>query len=342
MFKKIITISSIAMAFMFSACGGNSAGESRLETQSMLDDANYDGVISKLANSKNSSNEDNLALGAAYMGRAGLSLSDLIVVVSDSGNSNDNAFGAFISSIDNATKDSKTPLLDLQKATDSYTNVVGDRCNDNNISDSDKDLCIFKGLSQVMATATTFSYIADDISSVFDNNGTDDKLTASTCAMQYAIDSNSDTLCTINSLDNNLTFESGLSYREIEVTTNGNAFKYLLTDRSTVITKGYCSLESFSTRTEDKNDAYYICPVNEDANATELTTSSILVDALNNGVDSISGASNDEDMKNSVDEFKCDVLNGIYDANNNTCSVDTKQEIKEEAIIDYLNNQNGE
>ncbi len=334
MINKLLISSLMTIAIIFSACDGDSEGESRLETQVMLDNANYEGVISKLAKSANVSDEENLALGAAYMGRAGLSLSDLVKVVGDSGDE-DNAFGAFISSIEKATKESKTPLADLQNATASYDNVVGNKCNDNNISDSQKDLCIFKGLSQVMSTATTFSYIADDIGLVFDNNGTDAKLTASTCAMEYALtQNNSNAECTINILNENIIFtSSGLSYKEIEVTTNQESFEYLLTSTSTVITKGYCSLDDFAPREDNKTiSTYHVCPVNEDANATELTTGAILADALNNGVDSISGAANDDDMKDDINEFKKEVLASSGKSSNET--------ITEQDIVNYLNEQN--
>ncbi len=330
MINKLLISSLMTIAIIFSACDGDSEGESRLETQVMLDNADYEGVISKLAKSANVSDEENLALGAAYMGRAGLSLSDLVKVIGDS-NDEENAFGAFISSIEEATKESKTPLADLQNATASYDNVVGNKCNDNNISDSQKDLCIFKGLSQVMSTATTFSYIADDIGLVFDNEGTDDKLTASTCAMEYALNLEND--CQIKVLDDNLTFASKLSYKKIEVTTNGKPFEYLLTDTSTVITKGYCSLEDFSTREDNTtNSDYHICPVNEDPNTKELTTGAILADALNNGVDAISGAANDDDMQDDINEFKKEVLASSGKSSNET--------ITEQDIVNYLNEQN--
>jgi len=336
MLNKIFIISLITLSFMLSGCNSDSEGESRLETQVMLDKRNYEGVISKLANRDIKTQEDNLALGAAYMGRAGLSLSDLVKVVSKSGD-NENAFGSFISSIEDATKDSKSPLTDLNKATQHYENVVGDKCTDGTtLSDSESDLCIFKGLTQIMGTATTISYIANDIGKVFNSDGeVDNKLQASACAMQYAIDGSTGTNCNVKELSE-VTFASGLTYRELEVTVNEEKFEYLLSGISTVITKGYCRTDDFTTRVENKtsvedNNNFHVCPINEDANASELTTGAIIADALNKGIDSVGVAAND-DMQEDINEFKSEVL-----ASSGKSGSDT---ITEEDIVNYLNEQN--
>ncbi|MEA3227574.1 MAG: hypothetical protein U9P38_00715 [Campylobacterota bacterium] len=337
MFKIVFIIPLIVLTFTFSGCDSDSEGESRLETQGMLDDRDYQGVISKLAGANVKTDEESLALGAAYMGRAGLSLSDLVKVVSESGD-DDNAFGAFISSIAEATKDSKSPLVDLTKATVSYDEVLDGVCSDNNLSDSQKDLCIFKGLTQVMGTATTMSYIAEDIGSVFDSKGDriDSKLTASTCAMQYAIDSNTiGTDCSDITDNGTITFETGNSYKSIDVIVdNAEVFEYLISGESTVITKGYCTTESFQTRVDDESNldhSFHVCPINEELNATELTTGAVLADALNNGVDSI-GVAADDDMKEDIDEFKSEVLESSGKSPDET--------ITEEDVVNYLNEQN--
>lgn len=337
MLYKILIMSLVSTTLFLSGCGSDSEGESRLETQVMLDNRDYDGVISKLANSNVKTDEDNLALGAAYMGRAGLSLSDLVKVVSESADETD-AFGAFISSIDNATKDSKSPLPDLTKATQYYKDVVGDVCLDetDSLTDAQKDLCIFKGLSQIMGTATTIGYIADNVGSVFNSDGTiDSKLQASTCAMEYAISGRSEGCSSITEFDE-LTFASGLRYRDIEVNVDGEVFEYLLSGISTVITKGYCSTEDFATRVEDTNsteyeDSFHVCPLNEDGNSTDLTTGSILADALNNGIDAI-GVAADDDMRDDIDEFKIEVLE--------SSGKSADEVITEDDIVNYLNQQN--
>jgi len=345
MIKRLLTISLVSATLLLNGCGSDSEGEKRLETQQSLDNAEFAKVIANLENSA-SSNEDFLALASAYMGRAGLSLADLITVVSDSSESEDDSFGAFISSISDATKDSKTPLLDLNKATSNYEKVVGvNGCKEtNSLSDLTKDICIFKGLSQTMGAATTMSYIADDIGTVFseDNNKTDNKLDASTCAMQYAIDGTSANGCTVAE-NGTIEFASTNKYKSVNITLDDETevFEYLLTIvtapsiSSTAVTNGYCTLESFASRVNKKpaTGAYHVCPITEDSETKEITTGAVMADALNNGIDSI-GVAADDDMKEDIDKFKKEVL----DASGKPADA----KITEEDIVNYLKEQNKE
>jgi hypothetical protein len=334
--KKILTISLIGATLLLSGCGSDSEGEQRLETQQSLDKADYQKVISNLE-TKASTKEDYLALAAAYMGKAGLSLSDLIAVVGDSGN-NEDAFGSFVTSIDDATKDSLTPLLDLTKATDYYELVVSaNDCKESTtLTDAEKDVCIYKGLSQAMGVATSMSYIANDISAVFDttsSDSSDTKLTASTCAMQYSFDPESVTDCTVTP-KGDITFASGITYSDIDVEVDGDTYEYLLTQTtpsSTTLTKDYCTTENFTREATKLNDSYHVCPIVEDANQTEITTSSVIVDALNNGLDAIS-VNADDDLQSDVDDFKQEIL----DSSGKTAD-DT---ITEDDVINYLNDNN--
>lgn len=86
---------------------------------------------------------------------------------------------------------------------------------------------------------------------------------------------------------------------------------------------------------------YHACPVNEtllvQGDTSDITTSQVLVQALNDGTDSI-GVVASEDMQKSIDEFKCEILGGSY--NNNSCSVSLSQTVTEQQIINYINSKN--
>ena len=117
------------------------------------------------------------------------------------------------------------------------------------------------------------------------------------------------------------------------------------TSKQTIITDGYCTADSFSTRVEDYNATadlvLHACPLNEDPVSDELTTVGVLVDILNEGIDSI-GAAVTEDIQVDIDEFKCELVEGVYDENSGVCNgADITQDISEQDIIDYLNAQNG-
>ncbi|MEA2073908.1 MAG: hypothetical protein U9O86_10015, partial [Campylobacterota bacterium] len=225
--------------------------------------------------------------------------------------------------------------------------VVGNKCLDTNatLSGAEADLCLYVGLSKVSQTAVAISYIADDVQVLSDNNGSDSKLTASTCAMQYAFDGTQNTECTFGA-ESNVTFDgSGKTYGDINVTVDEDTFEYLISGsvnpRSTVLTNGICTLESFASRVDDENASgydssatYHVCPIDETNATVETTTEEILVDALNNGTDSIGAAVSDE-VNEDIQEFKNEVLT----ANGRSIN-DDNTTITMEDIIKYLNKNN--
>jgi len=341
MMKKIVSASLLGLSILVVGCGSsNSEGESRLETQQMLDNQDYEGVIAKLEDSANSTS-DYLSLAAAYMGKAGFSLSSIIGIVASSADSNDDStFATFIES--SKEKSNSQSLNDLKTAVKYYQNVLGNKCLDENqtLSGAESDLCLYVGLSKITQTTVAVSYITDDVSVLNDSNGSDAKLTASTCAMQYAFDGNttSNTSCTF-SAESNVTFaQSGKTYGDINITVDGNqTFEYLISGttnpRSTVLTNGLCTLSDFTTRVDDSNDSnYHVCPVSE-TNTTETTTEEALLNGLNGGVDTVGSAVSD-DVKDDVDQFRSDVLA----ANNRENDANTTVTIED--IIKYLDDNN--
>ncbi|OIP55611.1 MAG: hypothetical protein AUK54_03650 [Helicobacteraceae bacterium CG2_30_36_10] len=362
MIKKMLISSLVAVALVLTGCGEDSGGVDKLETQQMLDNGDFNGVISRVEATA-SSDSDYLALAAAYMGKAGLALPDLIDIILNSDDTGDDAFVTFIDQVD--TKKSSSALNDLEKSSGYYKKIVEEKCSatDANLSYSQKDICLFLGLSQTMKVATAIGYLADDISVLTaDINTSDAKLTASLCAMKYAIDGRSDTNVTCSVTDNNesITFlDSNRTYSPIVISENGETFEFLITDKnSTAITSSFCSTESFSTRIaldqnitfdtlssySDYNASYHACPVNETllvvgdaASEADITTADVIVSALNEGTDSI-GVAASEDMQQSIDEFKCEVLGGTY--NYSSCDKSLDQNVTEQQVITYLNTNN--
>ena len=346
MLKKIVISSLLGLSLVLTGCGSSdSEGESRLETQQMLDNEDYLGVIAKLEASA-SSLDDYIALGAAYMGKAGLSLGDIITSLASASDTNaDNSFAGFVTSLSSSS--SSTALSDLDTATTYYQRVVNSACTDVNatLSDSQKDICLYIGLASTSSAAVTIDLIAGDVST-FGTGTEDEKLKASTCALNYAFDRNSTDCDVTQNADVNFTIINKI-YSPLVVTVDNDVdvpktkYYYLMNDANqTVLTKDYCTATDFATRTETfvtGSPKYYACPINETPNAEELTTAGVLVDVLNNGIDSIGGASSDE-TQSDIDEFKCELLGGTYDGSN--CSVSLDGNVSEQSIIDYLNNQN--
>ncbi len=334
MIKKILTASLFSAMILLSGCG-DSEGEERLAIQQMLDDGDYVGVISAVEPTADSS-EDYIALGAAYMGKAGLSLTDILTALAAASDNGGDSFAEFVSSVANSS--TSTALTDLGMSGDYYKKVVAGACTDNflTLSDSQKDICLFIGLGATTKATVAINHLVGDISTFTDNTKIDDKLTASACAMQYAFDgrsnSNVNAACTnfIEEVpDVNFTVINKV-YTPLAITVDGNEYYHLMTSiNQTVLTKGYCTRDDFSTRvdTYDAALAPYACPINEDPSAVDLTVATVLVNVLNEGMDSI-GAALSEEIQADIDEFKTEITGDV----NGT--------ITEQNIIDYLNTQN--
>ncbi len=336
MIKKILATSFVCAGLIFSGCGESDA-ESQLEIQQMLDDGDYLGVIARLEGSADTQSEY-IALGSAYMGAAGLSLSDLITIIADSNDNNDSdAFASFANSVDEKTASNPKALEYLGKSSDAYKQVVGDACSDTNatLTDSQRDICLYTGLSESMRATVTLGYLGD-VASLADNTS-DDELTASACAMQYAYDGTVPAECT-KGVDSDVTFvESNSTYTTFFMTVNGNSFDYLkttFTPGSTVITNGYCPLDSFADRNttmtfDTKAPGYYVCPVDETGDQN-LTTEVLLVDILNGGFDAVIAGvgGTGSDLASDIDNFKSEI------------NQDANETITIDDIINYINTQN--
>jgi len=351
MLKKILMSTLASSILLLSGCGGDDEGESRLETQQMLDEGDFVSVIEKLEPVA-SSDADYINLGSAYMGKAGLTITDIISAIAD-GADDENSSDGFSSFVTGISKNSSSSaLLDLDKSVNYFKKVVGDACGeDTNKSSATENVCLYVGLASTGSAAVTIDLIAGDIESFSDDNTTDEKLTASTCAMKYAFDKTV-TDCSVTEQPSVYFVDLNTTYIPLLVTVNSDTdvpkseYHYLMTDANrTVLTNGYCTSTDFTTRTEEYNATatppYYACPINETPETTELTTAGILVDVLNDGMDSIVNSAG-EDIQADIDEFKCDVLNGTFDGTN--CYVNGTDAsdvlITEQDIIDYLNSQN--
>ena len=335
MLKSMITTSLITLTLLMSGCGGNNEGESVLETQKMLDDGNFAGVISKLEGSA-SSEDDYINLASAYMGHSGLTLTNLVASVLNAkdNSANDSAFVNFIKAVSATT--SSTALVDLRKSTANYKEIVNSGCDNSALlTTPQKDICLFVGLSNMGSAAVAINFLTGSINAFGER--TDNKLTASICAIHYALDGSEDAECTFPSGLSSVNFlQSEKTYDSFDVAVNGETFYYLKNDANrTINTSGYCSNTNFSTRIETKATGYYACPVNEIAGEDDFTTTGVLVTVLNEGLGAISGAGS-KDIALSVDEFRCEIINESFDGT----SCISSRDVSEIDIVTYLQQQN--
>lgn len=338
MIKKVLSASLIGTLLMLSGCG-NSEGESALETQYLLDKGQFDAVIKKVEPRATTSG-DYLTLASAYMGKSGFSLTSVVGSVSATNTNNGDEFSSFVNSA--ASKINPASLEDIGKAIEYYKKVVGNKCTDDKLSLElsavDSDICLYIGLANVSQSAVAISYIADDVAALTTNAQSDDKLTASACAMQYAFNGTSNFKCTVLPQADVTFTSSQKTYQSINVIVNAKEYEYLLTsvpNGSSVITKGYCSVNDFTTRVDIKPalSNYHVCPITQNADAKELTTESVLISAMNSAFDSI-GAAVTADMKKDIDKFKAELLKSSSKTNGVNTQITTQD------IINYFNDNN--
>lgn len=332
MIKNILAASFMSAILLFSGCSSTSSeGESRLEVQQLLDSGDYSAVIALLEpTDSTTTDEEYLALASAYMGQSGFGFSDIVSLMTTSNSTGGSGFASFSSSI--AAGKSATALSDLGKAMNNYKKVVPD-CNVATLSASAQDVCLFVGLSSMVKTATTLSYLGD--LSNFGGGVSNNELNASVIAMKYAFDGNN-TLGYVDTTASVVTFTSTNTYKPLAVTVNTVPYYYLMTPTvaggaQTIITDGNCTQDFTACATANNTDCY-ACPVNRSSNPLdELTVATILVDILNNGLDAIIGAVGadaNSTIAADIEQYKLEITGS------------TTGTVTVQNIIDYINLQN--
>ncbi|MEA1891729.1 MAG: hypothetical protein U9N33_03360 [Campylobacterota bacterium] len=343
MIKYLLSISLISIVLLFSGCGDDE-GEKRLATQQNLDSGNYAGVIAELDNRAVKVDSDNAALAAAYMGNAGMSIPQVIDIVSLTADEGDK-FANFINSI--SKRSSISAYRDVGRATGYYKAVIGDICKINlidSLSDYEKDACLFIGLSYISRVAVMVDMMMENVSAISENGVEDKKLKASVCALQYSLSGSRETYVA-SECRGNITEYPDVRFTQNEmvytplVVSLDKDYHYLLTDlvaqtgtKVVVAAKGYCSAEDFSTRYIPqmgeqyiKPSNYYACPANESKDITVVDT---LADIFNEGLEAV-GVSDHTDIKESIEKFKAEIKD----------SLDSTKIVQQE-MIDYLNRKN--
>ena len=346
MYKKIIATSAVVTSLLLSGCGSTDT-TCRIDVQRDIDKGRFDDAISKLEGecaSVYSVSDKNFNLAAAYMGKSGFGVSDVVNMIATSDDdSNSGAFTSFTRSV-NENKNAGSLTL-LRKAKefflksirpDANASVLSTLCDGNTTTQTPRvsNACLYVGFNQTLTTATTITYLTDDVDTLVQsidgdaNATTPDDMKASLDALSWAIDTN-------NSLPNGSIITptsvniKGASYAALDVKQNGKDFyrlaKSMVRDanNSTVITDGYCQADGNTTACEGIENpdgsidmtkpfaaSCYACPVTLDSTSSQ-GVADLLVDTLNLGTDAIVSISDDEDIQSSVTDFKKDITGGV-------------------------------
>jgi len=364
MYKKVISISLVAMAAMFTGCGNDDA-VCRIDVQKAIDKGQYDSAISDLngrcANAFTSS-DLNMNLAAAYMGKSGYSVSDIVDMLVSSDDSNGDAFTAFLSSVDSKKNANSLPLLN--KASQYFINAIaidGKRdaatlCSPERLSEDNPrvtNACLYIGFNQTLTTANTITYLTGDVDKVIDSINSDSNTTpydmrASLDALAYVIDTAYTPRTDTTISGPSAVSIAGASFADVNVTYTDNGVSKVFyrlaknttrdANNTTLITDGYCDANGNRTVCEGiENDDGSIdtqnlaaanchaCPVVVDINTgSGLSVAQLLVDSFNGGSDTIAAVSGDPDITSSIEDYK-EEITGSRDGN-----------VTIQNIIDYL------
>ena len=168
MLKKIIAISLVAGALLFSGCG-DTEGQDRLLAQNSIDQGDYSSAIAALENKVDKTDSDYIILASAHMGDIGFSTLDIITSIQTvDTNTSQDPLTLFKNSIIGDITDTNATLDSLTTAIDYYKQVVVD---DSNISSIEQasDIQLQLGLAYMVKV----SILLDDVNS-------DDNQTATT------------------------------------------------------------------------------------------------------------------------------------------------------------------
>lgn len=345
---------SLAAALLLSGCGSDDA-TCRIDVQTAMDKGDFDGAISKLDGecaSAFSVSDKNYNLALAYMGKAGYGVSDVLIsLLNSNDNASDDAFTTFASSLTKTKQADSSTYLQTSKEhflhtlTSDANETLANLCVGASTSDNLRlrDVCFYYGFNQAVTTVDTLSYLTDDLSSALtsinnkESENTPDDLQASLDALDFA------TSGTKGNVTNKPITIKGANYNHLVVTVNTKTFYRLATSNapdptaSTILTDGYCDENGSKANCEgvelsggDINTTNlaatecFACPVGIDTNrSTDVV--SVLVDALNEGTDTIANLSDDADTKQSIDDLKADI-----DTNHD-------KNISTQEMLDYLN-----
>jgi len=332
--KNIMYSGLVALSLALSGCGGGSDEAScRFDVQQNLDTGNFDAVITELSNPNSAcsnsyvENDLQIDLGAAYMGQAGLGITDIITMLTaESAASSPSTFDTLIDKVSGAQSD--TVLVSLSNAKKAYEEALGiSTCaNPTLLSNSQKDICLYIGLGETMRATSTVGYLVDDVTVLFDDTATQaeqdlvkEELTASLCALEFYYNSGSVCSDASSVIANDVVFTdtNGLTRRfgniTITMAVTGNTYYEMgtasgVTPGSTVVTDGYCD-SNFNNQADKPGPlSPYACPLNKDFNELDLSVEELLVDTLNSGLDGITAAvSGDDELVTDVVEYKASI-----------------------------------
>lgn len=334
-----VMITAFLAALILSGCGSDDAeGECRYEAEYSIDKGDFDKAVDLLTNDPacQGAYESNITyasvLGAAYLGKSGLSVSEVAkTLITSSDENNPQPLSQFVSDVNQKRAGDALETLSIAKEA---LKSLYDGCSGTDLSYDEKNLCLVSGLVSLTEATVTFGYLTDYVDTWLygtalqpagytiaeanasgDANGNDipDDMDAAICGLEYAIEGAcSATGVGLVVVQSGITFDTNRSYSllEIEVSDNGPFYELIGNDRqgepSLVITQGYCGTD-FSDYNDSYQDGLYPCPVIQRAEQEDLTVTDAVLSALNEGFEEALVLVDDADLSQSIRDARAEI-----------------------------------
>ncbi|WP_457624624.1 hypothetical protein [Persephonella sp.] len=358
MLRKSLTF-LLSGVFLFSCGGYDSIGLSDdssseacvYDVVNALDDGNYDYVIQKLSSDITCSggftvDEGKMNLAAAYVGKAGFSIPDLvndILKTQTDIDFNNYQYDKFIEVL--STKANISNIQMLHQASSLYREIIAD-CNVQDLTDIQKDACFYRGLVEAAKSSVSLAYSLENVIAWLNpeacedlnNNSIGDNGDMEACALEYAINDS----CTIPGVSLTqlgfVTFEDGTTYESIKLVvsssspecSNNESYKLIYRDQlygTVVLTEGYCNVNREPCDNPD-GITCVPCPA-KDVNGNPYTIEETVLNAIESAANLITEVvgNTNTDVKDAVDDFRSEVC-AAADNDPTTCTT--------EDLVQYL------
>jgi hypothetical protein len=318
----------LLMAFFMYGCGNNlfssiaddnSTEACVYETSKNMDSGNYDDVLSSAC-------LDSFQKGAAYLGKSGFDVKDVINSLSEAQDSTAD-LNIYLKSL--VTTVSETSLNNLEASAAAYDEVAP-------TSDSYKDAQFYKAIVKTLRSLSLLKLVTDidgdgSLSECdINGNGTPDDVDAAACALVDVVSPGSCVGATATRTATDISIQNkSETYRGLTVTINGTPTASCPADYKQLLYKinstyGVATVTSETCQEESPNSSRtWPCPVESGGNALDL------VEQFDQAItDSIDALGNSFTTNN-------DILDSIQDIKADACGADAVCSSTE--IADYIN-----
>lgn len=357
--KKAFLVALIPAALLLSGCDDEAPEVCRYYIQNDIDKAQFQSAIDRLSDEDCQAtypdDEYLIDLSSAYLGKAGLALPVILrAMIEDEDSSDELTFQSFVTDITDSAEPSVLSDLNLSRsALEQYLDYNSCKSIESPNS-AEETVCLITGFIDVLKTTMAIDVMTGgDVASWSDDSIDENPaMLRSSCALKYSYEHKFDEdfstpyeRCedgvTIDESES-VTFisDSGTTktYNHLTITFEGESEYFLESTEvgSTVFTQEYCAVD-YAVCSDVEAEGCYSCPMSQEE---DLTTKDYLLDALNNGFDSIesvianSNEDEDGDIQQSIDDFKLEIKS-------EGCSAVPEGEdcFTMDDIIDYLNNK---